>query len=522
MVLRLGLRLSLALLIMLPHVVAGQAQLFNSHVVIAGHLNACTSSGTTNTYACTLQRTITAYETQACYQFTADTANTGAATVNFSGLGAKAIKKQTGSTLVDLAAGDIAAGDIVQVCYDGTVMQRLGGASASAQSVSAPTALAPGNLVEGVGSTTVGDTGLPTTTVLTATSAHDVANKRIQPRYGALSALSGTVDPPNAGLTGFRIYHGYGLTGTLTIPCPTGTPLNGQDLLFILQSDSPQTVTFTTGVGCFAGAANMPLPTGTTGDVGGNNVYDHYGFTYNSHANAFVFAGTTRATGPCTLAVGCTGSALSDPGGHRLLGWDDTDNQVKFQTLAGCTYDAPTDTWTCGAGGGFGVRSFYVPAAAMEPTGACMHLAPAVLVTTGPRLVTIQCTDADADSIEFDLVMPDGWDGGTLTMELAAFSLGNNTTEVFEMDFAFQCVSSGDTPAAHSTTGEQAATITWGNAANREQHATTAAITGNGPCAAGDHIYVRGQVDATATTTSPMTDVKILGVKVEWTRNAND
>jgi hypothetical protein len=164
------------------------------------------------------------------------------------------------------------------------------------------------------------------------------------------------------------------------------------------------------------------------------------------------------------------------------------------------------------------LRSIYFPAGSMDVSGGCTATASAVLLASGPKLPTIACTDADADSIEFDWVSPDGWDGGTITVELAAFSIGNNSTEIFEMDFAGQCVSSGDTPTAHSTTGEQPAAITWGNAANREQHATTAAITLQGTCAAGDHVYMRGQVDATATTMTPMSDLKILGVKVEYTR----
>ena len=107
----------------------------------------------------------------------------------------------------------------------------------------------------------------------------------------------------------------------------------------------------------------------------------------------------------------------------------------------------------------------------------------------------------------------------TITVALIVFSTGNNSAEVFEMDCAGQAVSSGDTPTAHSTTGEQAATITWGNAANREQTATTSAITIQGTPVAGDHIYLCCQVDATATTMTPMSDGKILGAKIEYTRS---
>jgi hypothetical protein len=170
-------------------------------------------------------------------------------------------------------------------------------------------------------------------------------------------------------------------------------------------------------------------------------------------------------------------------------------------------------------------RSIYIPAGSMDVEGTCAANATAVLVTTGPKLVTIGCTDTNTDGIDFDFVMPDGWDAGTITIELDAFSIGNNSTEVFSMNFSGQCVRGGsDAVAAHTVTSgatatsttNRAATITWPAAANREEHATTAPLTLNGTCAAGAHVYMHGLVDATTTTMTPMTDLKILGVKVEY------
>lgn len=58
--------------------------------------------------------------------FTANTANTGPATLNVNSLGAKTIKKK-GNT--DLQTGDISAGQIVAVIYDGTNYQWVEGSS---------------------------------------------------------------------------------------------------------------------------------------------------------------------------------------------------------------------------------------------------------------------------------------------------------------------------------------------------------------------------------------------------------
>jgi hypothetical protein len=79
-----------------------------------------------------------AYATGICYQFKADVANTGAATINFNALGAKTIKKVGGGITTDLADNDIRVGQMVKVCYDGTNMQMISqlGNTASGGSIS--------------------------------------------------------------------------------------------------------------------------------------------------------------------------------------------------------------------------------------------------------------------------------------------------------------------------------------------------------------------------------------------------
>lgn len=237
---------------------------------------------------------------------------------------------------------------------------------------------------------------------------------------------------------------------------------------------------------------------------------------------AIACADLTDDGGGCTMSTTAGGDLTGTLPSPSVIAASTTQaGKVELATTAETTTGSDTARAVTPAGlaGSTVVRSIFLPAGSMDVSGSCAANAAAVLLTNGPKLVTISCTDNDADSIEFDVTMPDGWDAGTITVELAAFSIGNNNTEVFEMDCAGQAVSSGDTPTAHSTTGEQAATITWGNAANREQHATTSAITIQGTPAAGDHLYLRCQVDATATTTSPISDVKIVGAKLEYTRS---
>lgn len=70
-----------------------------------------------DTYAITLSPVPTAYTTGMVVNFTAQTANTGACTLNVNSLGAKTLKKNKGN---DLETGDILAGQCVSVMYDGT------------------------------------------------------------------------------------------------------------------------------------------------------------------------------------------------------------------------------------------------------------------------------------------------------------------------------------------------------------------------------------------------------------------
>jgi len=77
-------------------------------------------AGSNDTYAITLSPAPTALTTGMTVYFKANTVNTGAATLNVNGLGAVTIKKNKDQ---DLSDGDIKAGQIVIVSYDGTYWQ---------------------------------------------------------------------------------------------------------------------------------------------------------------------------------------------------------------------------------------------------------------------------------------------------------------------------------------------------------------------------------------------------------------
>src|SRR3990167_7703702 len=79
-------------------------------------------AGSTDDYAITVSPAITAYATGQVFTFEANTANTGACTLAVNGLTATTIKKDV---TTDLVTGDILAGQIIQVVYDGLNFQIL-------------------------------------------------------------------------------------------------------------------------------------------------------------------------------------------------------------------------------------------------------------------------------------------------------------------------------------------------------------------------------------------------------------
>lgn len=82
-----------------------------------------TTTGSSNAYVATYSPAPSAYVTGQLYPVITNFANTGAATINVNGLGAKTIKKQ-GTT--DLDSGDLPSGVLVYLVYDGTNMQIVG------------------------------------------------------------------------------------------------------------------------------------------------------------------------------------------------------------------------------------------------------------------------------------------------------------------------------------------------------------------------------------------------------------
>lgn len=82
---------------------------------------AATATGN-DTYVVTLSPVPNTYSTGMFINVKVDVGNTGSASVNANAKGAKTIKKYTGAGIADIATGDMVAGNIYTLAYDGTYM----------------------------------------------------------------------------------------------------------------------------------------------------------------------------------------------------------------------------------------------------------------------------------------------------------------------------------------------------------------------------------------------------------------
>jgi expansin (peptidoglycan-binding protein) len=90
------------------------------------HTGYAVATGSANSYIATLSPALSAYAEGVSFRLKINASNTGASTVDVNGLGAKAIKNGKGN---DVAAGNLKAGVIYTLAYDGTsfILQGEGG-----------------------------------------------------------------------------------------------------------------------------------------------------------------------------------------------------------------------------------------------------------------------------------------------------------------------------------------------------------------------------------------------------------
>jgi hypothetical protein len=118
-----------------------------------------------------------------------------------------------------------------------------------------------------------GATTLAGASIATYTGTETLSNKNIQQRVvDSATATSITINADTTDLATMANTQG---AGTFTINAPSGTPFNGQKLMFRLSSTAVQTFSWNA---IFQGSADQALPTASSGA----GKYDYMGFFYNS------------------------------------------------------------------------------------------------------------------------------------------------------------------------------------------------------------------------------------------------
>lgn len=178
-----------------------------------------TTAGSSDAYTLTPSPAITAYAEGNRFSFEASFTNTGAATINISGLGVKTIKKDGSS---DVAAGDIVSGVIYDVVYDGTNFQLLGiavPATIAGDKTFSNDVTIDGEVVAKPGGVTVSGTS-KTLALTDANTIQDCSNASTQ-----------TITIPANAAVAFAVgdwihFEAQG-AGTVTITGDTGVTVNG-------------------------------------------------------------------------------------------------------------------------------------------------------------------------------------------------------------------------------------------------------------------------------------------------------
>ena len=199
-----------------------------------------TVGGTANAIVLTPSPALASYVAGEAITFIVASANTGAVTVNVSGLGAKAVTK---AGAVALAAGDLAAGQIVTLRYDGTRYQDItpSAAAAAFPATRIPhTWAVPGEIKGAVGDT---DFIVPFFVPVPAGRFARISGCRTKINSGTSVTLS--IQKNGVGVTGFTGL-GAGTAAAETMPTPVDCA-NGDSLAMVVSavSGTPKNLTVT-------------------------------------------------------------------------------------------------------------------------------------------------------------------------------------------------------------------------------------------------------------------------------------
>lgn len=244
---------------------------------------------------------------------------------------------------------------------------------------------------------------------------------------------------------------------------------------------------------------------GTAGtiDASGNMVIDGNLTTGNAGSGVSVI-NMLEGTAPGAGASAGIHKVYIDSSDSHLYTHENGGNAVKY---------ANTSTTTV-------VKSAYISAAGLYGDGTQCPAAPStVTINSGAPRSTFICADNDGSTLYGEFAMPDGYNGGTVTL-MGLFVQTAADTANLNSDVAMAC--RGDGVAINNTWGTEVAMDTAMAGSNALDTVTTAAITPNGTCTGGGKLLqFRWQMDAGGTTTAVAT-LHVLGFKLEYTTVLTD
>lgn len=219
------------------------------------------SGGTVSNLTLTPTPAITAYTTGQRFQFQSTGTNTGAATVNVSGLGVKNIKKEIGGAVVSTVANDIINATTIDIIYDGTQFILL---TKNTYSHGADVASATTTVLD----TTTGDlVDVTGTTSITAITLAE--GRQCTVRFtGILTLANGAslILPTGADITtatgDTAVFRGYasGVVRCISYNKINGLPVLASEGTFtptVLGSSTAGTTTYTTQLGIYKKIGNI-------------------------------------------------------------------------------------------------------------------------------------------------------------------------------------------------------------------------------------------------------------------------
>lgn len=195
--------------------------------------------------------------------------------------------------------------------------------------------------------------------------------------------------------------------------------------------------------------------------------------------------------------------------------------QSKRLTLIGIAFLILTSVVLVGARfgstGGERVQTMYWGSGAATSDGTQCADPVEVTINSGPKQFTVICAETDTATLTGSLMMPDGWNAGTVTFQLSYIQTAADTGS---MKSDIECQARGAAETVNNTWSAEIAiddaAVTGSNALDTT---TSAAVTCDctTSCQGGDILYWRWSVDATGTPTTDYSTLNIIGMKMEYT-----